>query len=357
MRNFHLTLNVEISIIQSIAVSIANMKHTTIFDIAKKLKLSASTVSRALSDHPDVKDETKERVRKAAHELQYSPDPIALSLKKSQSKTIGVIVPLIKNDFFSSAISGIEEVVYKSGYTILLCQSNEDYETEVVNANLLIRHRVAGLIASISQGTRNSDHFQNFVTRKIPLVFFDRPSEGINASKVIIDDRKGAFDAVNHLIERGYKRIAHFAGPQHLAISFGRWKGYMDALEQHNLPAPNGNVQIGGLDETAGYQTMDAMIKDNNIPDAIFAVNDLVATGAFQRIREAGLRIPEDVAIMGFGNTRISDLLDPPFSTVNQPSVEMGRMSANIIIDTIQRKVTEPRTWVMETKLIIRKST
>ncbi|HTR80992.1 MAG TPA: LacI family DNA-binding transcriptional regulator [Bacteroidota bacterium] len=333
------------------------MKQTTIFDVAKKLGVSASTVSRALSNHPDIKDETKARVRKAATELQYFPNTIALSLKRSQTKTIGVIVPLIKNDFFSSAISGIEQVANRAGYTILLCQSNEDYETEVVNANLLMHHRVAGLIVSIAQNTKSSEHFQSFLNRKIPIVFFDRACDDIEASKVIIDDRKGAFDAVNHLIERGYKKIAHFAGPQHLAISDRRLKGYLDALELHRLPRPNGDVQHGGLEEQDGYQAMDVLLKGGEMPQALFAVNDPVAIGAFQRIREAGLRIPKDIAVIGFGNTRISSLLDPPFSTVNQPSVEMGRTSAHTLIDTIHHKVTGPKTLVMDTQLIIRQST
>jgi len=333
------------------------MKHTTIPDIAKKLNLSPSTVSRALSNHPAIKDETKARVRKAAKELGYTPNLLALGLKKNQTRTIGVIVPLIKNDFFSSAISGIEQVAYQSGLTILLCQSNEEYDTEVVNARLLMDHRVAGLIVAISQKTRTCAHFQEFLNRKIPVVFFDRFCEDIAASKVLVDDRKGAFDAVTHLIERGYRRIAHFAGPQHLAPFSGRLKGYIDALDEHQIPVENRSVRWGGVEEEDGYKAMDSLLKDNVVPDAIFAVNDPVGIGAFRRIREASLHIPESIAIIAYGNTRISELLDPPLSTVNQPSVEMGKTSARILIDTINHKVTEPVTVVLDTKLIVRKST
>ncbi len=190
------------------------MKHSTIVDIAKKLKLSPSTVSRALSDHPDIRKETKERVRKIARELRYTPNTIAQSLKRNRTNTIGVLVPEIEHDFFSSAISGIEEVAYQAGYAIIVCQSNEKFHRETINTNVLVNQRVAGIIVSISQSTKSGDHFQEVIRRKIPLVFFDRACEDVVASKVIIDDYASSFNAVTYLIEKGYKRIAHFAGPR-----------------------------------------------------------------------------------------------------------------------------------------------
>lgn len=216
------------------------MKHTTIIDIAKKLGIAPSTVSRALRDHPDIKNETKEQVKKVAEELRYLPNPIAQSLKSSRTTTIGVIVPEIKHDFFSSAISGIEDVAYQSGYSIIVCQSNESYEREVVNTNLLMHHRVAGVIVSISQNTKCGDHFQDLLRRRIPLVFFDRVCEDVVASKVVIDDYKSAFDAVTYLTEKGYRRIAHFAGPKELGICKKRWTGYVEALQRAQIPLLNG---------------------------------------------------------------------------------------------------------------------
>ena len=334
-----------------------NMKHTTIIDIAKQLGISPSTVSRALSDHPDIKDETKEEIRKIAKELSYSPNPIAQSLKSNRTTTIGVIVPEIKHDFFSSAISGIEEVAYQSGYTIILCQSNESYEREVVNTNLLMHHRVAGIIVSISQNTKCSDHFQDLLKRKIPLVFFDRVCEDVVASKVVIDDYKSAFDAVTYLVRKGYQRIGHLAGPKELGICRKRRQGYLEALEQAQIPRPNDLVRYGGLHEQDGYKSMDAFLKEHVKPDAIFAVNDPVAIGAFQKIKEAGLRIPGDVAIMGFSNNKITSLVDPPLTTVDQPSFEMGRKSAELVIDIIEDKMIEPQTIVLDAKLIERAST
>lgn len=333
------------------------MKHATIVDIAKKLGISPSTVSRALTDHPDIRRETKEQVKKIAAELRYSPNPIARSLKSSRTTTIGVIVPEIKHDFFSSAISGIEEIAYHSGYTIIVCQSNESYEREVVNTNALMHHRVAGVIVSISQNTKCGEHFQDLLRRKIPLVFFDRVCDDVPASKVVINDYKSAFDAVTHLVQRGYKRIAHFAGPKELGICEKRWSGYVDALEQSKLTLQNGFVRYGGLHEQDGYNSMDSLLKENMIPDAIFAVNDPVAIGAFQRIKEAGLRIPDDIAIVGFSNNKITSLVDPPITTVDQPSFEMGRKAAEILISTIEDRTTEPSTVVLDAKLIVRGST
>ena len=332
-------------------------KHTTIIDIARKLGISPSTVSRALSDHPDIKSETKKRVKKIAKDLHYSPNPIAQSLKSNRTTTIGVIVPEIKHDFFSSAISGIEEVAYQSGYTIILCQSNENFEREVVNTNLLMHQRVAGIVVSISQNTKCGDHFNDLLKQRMPLVFFDRVCEDVIASKVIIDDYKSAFDAVTYLIRKGYKRIAHFSGPKELGICKKRLSGYLDALRQAQIPTKTEIIRYGGLHEQDGYNSMDSLLTENIIPNAIFAVNDPVAIGAYQRIKEAGLNIPRDVAIMGFSNNKITTMVDPQLTTVDQPSFEMGRKSAQILINIIEDKLVEPKTIVLDTKLIERGST
>ena len=344
-------------ILQTIAGTIAAMKQATIIDIARKLGVSPSTVSRALADHPDIKKETKEEVRRVAEELHYSPNPIARSLKSSRTTTIGVIVPEIKHDFFSSAISGIEDIAYHSGYTIILCQSNESFEREVVNTNALMHHRVAGVIVSISQNTKCGDHFQDLLRRKIPLVFFDRVCDDVVASKVVIDDYRSAYDAVTHLVERGYKNIAHFAGPKELGICIKRRNGYVDALKHAQLGFRNEFVRYGGLHEEDGYSSMESLLEGEILPDAIFAVNDPVAIGTYQKIKEAGLKIPGDIAIVGFSNNKITTLVDPQMTTVDQPSYEMGRRAAEILIRTIEDKTVEPTTLVLEAKLVVRAST
>lgn len=335
------------------------MKHNTLTDIAKKLKISPSTVSRALSNHPDISDETKEKVKALAEKLHYAPNPIAQSLKSNRTSTIGILVPEIKHDFFSSAISGIEEIAYQSGYTIIVSQSNESFEREVVNTNALMHHRVAGLIVSISQHTRNGDHFQLLIDRNIPLVFFDRVCEDVVANKVVIDDENSAYRAVQHLIERGYKRIAHLAGSKELDICKKRLNGYKSALLDADLPVLNEFILYGGLHELDGYNSMETLLKNNTIPDAIFCINDPVAIGAFQKIKEAGLRIPQDIGLVGFSNNKITSLVDPQITTIDQPSFEMGKKAAQILIGMIEdsSKKIEPKTVVLETNLIVRGST
>jgi DNA-binding LacI/PurR family transcriptional regulator len=334
-----------------------NMKHTTIIDIAKILGISPSTVSRALNDHPDINVKTKEKVRKTAKKLLYFPNTIAQSLKNNRTTTIGVMVPEIKHDFFSSAISGIEDIAYHSGYTIIVCQSNESYEREVLNTSVLMRQRIAGVIVSISQNTKSSEHFQDLLRRKIPLVFFDRVCDDIETSKVMIDDYKSAFDAVIYLINKGYKKIAHFAGPPGVGVYEKRLKGYVDAIRKNKIPFIDGLLLHTGLHTKDGYESMDLLFKSKLIPDAIFTVNDPVALGACKRIKEAGLKIPNDIAAIGFSNNVITSVVDPSLTTIDQFPFEMGRKAAELLIQTIENKLMKPKTIIMDTKLIVREST
>ena len=333
------------------------MKHSTIIDIAQKLKIAPSTVSRALNDHPDIKQETKVLVRKVAEELRYQPNPIAKSLKSNKTTTIGVLVPEIKHDFFASAISGIEEVAYQSGYTIILCQSGESVDREIVNTNVLIQHRVAGVIASVSQTTTDGSHFHDIIKRKIPLVFFDRVIDDPMISSVMIDDYRSAYDAVTYLVSKGYKKIAHLSGPKDLGICIKRRNGYVDALRDSQIAVPDNFIFYGGLHEQNGYTAMDELIARNTLPDAVFAVNDPVAIGAFQRIKEAGYKIPHDIAIMGFSNNKITTLVDPPLTTVDQPSFEMGKRAAQILLQQIEKDHIQPQHVILDAKLVIRGST
>jgi DNA-binding LacI/PurR family transcriptional regulator len=334
-----------------------NVKHTTIIDIAKILEISPSTVSRALNNHPDINDKTKEKVRETAKKLQYSPNTIAQSLKTNRTTTIGVMVPEIKHDFFSSAISGIEEIAYHSGYTIIVCQSNESYEREVLNTNVLIRQRIAGIIVSLSQNTKNCEHFKDLLRQRIPLVFFDRVCDDIEASKVMIDDYKSAFDAVTFLIKKGYRRIAHIAGPEGVGIYDKRLKGYVDAMRKNHVPCIDGYMIHAALHAKDGFEAMDSLFKSGSVPDAVFTVNDHAALGACKRIKEAGLKIPDDIALIGFSNDIVTSVVDPLLTTIDQFPLEMGRKAAEILIQTIENKLMKPKTIIMDTKLIVREST
>ena len=335
------------------------MAPATIKDLAKALNLSASTVSRALRDHPDISPLTKKRVISLADKLDYHPDSIAQSLQTQKTKTIGVIVPEIKQPFFASVINGIEELAYAAGYTIIVCQSNETYDREVLYTRTLVSHRVAGLLVSLSQTTQNLDHFKALQRRGVPIVFFDRVNDDIEASKVVVDDYNGAFAAFDHLIKSGYKRIAHLAGPKNLSISKYRLKGYQDALKQGNRPYNEELVVYGGLDDTDGVVGFQKLLSLEVLPNAVFAVNDPVATGAFMTIKEHGLKIPDDIALVGFSNTNVSSLLDPPLTTVEQPTYEIGKTAAKLLLEQINNNDENfvPQFEVLKTHLIIRGST
>jgi LacI family transcriptional regulator len=331
----------------------------TLKDIARKLNISPSTVSRALRDHPKISPETKKRVIALANRYEYQPDSIAQSLQNRKTKTIGVIVPQIKQGFFASVINGIEEVAYKAGYMIIVSQSNEEYEREVFNTRAMVANRVAGLLVSLSLNTENVDHFKSLQRHGVPIVFFDRISDDIPASKVIVDDYRGAFNAVTHLIESGYRRIAHLAGPRSLSVARERFNGYRDALEDAGLPLAKELIVHGGLDDKDGSVGFHKLLNLKKMPDAIFAINDPVATGAFISIKKAGMKVPYDIGLVGFSNNTISSLLEPPLTTVEQPSYEMGKAAVALLLEQIEDDVPEfePKTIRLNTKLIVRGST
>jgi len=340
--------------------SVDKMKSSqvTIKDIAEKLGISASTVSRALRDHPDISLSTKKIVHSVAEELDYHPDSIAQSLKHRKTNLIGVIVPEIKHNFFSAAISGIEDVAYSAGYAIIVSQSNESYERECLNISALISNRVAGLLISISETTTNDDQFRLLERQGIPFVFFDRVCENIDSSKVVVDDFGGAFKAVEYLILSGYKRIAHFAGPKHLSISQQRLEGYRAALKKHKIPFDGRLVIYSGLNEEDGYTSFSQLLELDQLPDALFAVNDPVAIGAFENIRKHGLKIPENIALVGFSNNPVSELIEPALTTIEQSPYQVGKIAAQLLIEQISNPENFiPRKEILRTELIIRDST
>ena len=334
------------------------MTQITIKDIARKLNISPSTVSRALRSHPDISRATRDRVMLMAEQCNYQPNRIAQSLQTRQTNTIGVIVPEIKHNFFSSAISGIEGVANEAGFVIMVCQSNESYCQEVVSTRALLSHHVAGLLISISQETERVEHLDGIVRRRIPLVFFDRVVPGIAAGTIVVDDAIGARKAVDFLIGRGYQRIGHLAGPQLISVARERYNGYRQALQEAGIPIDPQFVVHGGFHEKDGYEGLQRLMALPRPPDAVFTVNDPVAIGAFRFVRERGLRIPGDVALVGFSNNPISSLIDPPLTTVDQPAFEIGRSAASLLIDQILsgEPLGEPEIRVLKTRLIVRGS-
>ena len=334
------------------------MNQVTIKDIAKQLNLSPSTISRVLHNHPDISSGTRERVLKLVEELDYHPNSIAQSLKKKQSKIIGVIVPQVRHYFFASIMSGITDVAYHDGYTVMICQSNESFEREVINVRALISQRVAGVLISISKNTNSYDHFEQLKKRGIPLVFFDRLCEDFEAHRVGVDDFEGAFKAVEHLIQNGYQRIAHLAGPNNLNISLQRIRGYRAALEKYNIKIDDNLIVCCGLNEEDGVTGTEKLLNLKDRPDAIFAVTDPVAIGAYIKLKENNIEIPDDIALVGFSDNPTVSLIDPPLTSVRQPAYEMGKTAAKLLLEQIENEHDNSslKTIIFQAELIVRKS-
>ena len=329
----------------------------TIKDIARILGISPSTVSRALKDHPDINTDTKKAVNELASKLKYQPNAVALSLKNSRRNTIGIIIPEIVHYFFSSVISGIEDVASKKGYTVIICQSNESFAREVSNAKALLSHRVDGILISISKETHSFEHFVNLQEGGIPLVFFDRIAPEINADQIITDDIDASYNATRHLIETGRKRIAHFAGPQGLVIGRDRLQGYVNALTEAGLPIDNRLIIEADTFEKA-RNTVGEMLDAGIVPDGIFAVNDMTAIGAMQTIMKRGYKVPDDVSIVGFSDGYLSGVTEPHLSSVDQHGYEMGTTAAEMLFQRILSDKEEyvPEIKVLKADLIVRGS-
>lgn len=338
------------------------MKSTniTIKDLARKLDVSASTVSRALKDHPDISEETKKAVKDLAKQLNYQPNTIALSLRQSKTNTIGVIIPEIAHFFFSTVVSGIEDIAYSNGYNVIITQSNESYNKEVIDTQALFNSRVDGILVSVARNTKNYDHFTQLIQREMPFVFFDRVIEAINACKVIVDDEQGAYEATQHLIEQGYKRIAHLAGPLNLIISQNRLNGYKAAIADNKYMIDDRIIITCGLGTYEEAEHITNELLDARLPpDAIFANNDVAAYGAMTAIKKRKMKIPEEIAIVGFSNWRFSGLIEPALSSVTQPGFKMGQEAAKLLLKQIDMKDSEQlitETITLKTNLLVRES-
>lgn len=311
-------------------------KYVTIKDIARELGISFSTVSRALSDRWDINPETRRLVLETAEQMHYVPNPMALRLQNRRSKTVGVVVPEFQNSFFPQVIMGIQSVMDEAGFQLLITQSNESAQTEARNLHLLENNMVEGIMLSMTREGGNLDLYRNLQNNGIPLVFFNRTSELIDAPRVIIDDYRMARVAVEHLIETGYRRIAHLAGPKNIILSKERMNGYRDALVAAGMEVDSKLIMEAGVIQERGYEAMNQLLDSGVTPDAVFAFNDPSAIGAILAIKERGLSIPEDIAMVGFSESRSAKLIDPPLTSVAQPTFEMGEVVARLMLKKIE---------------------
>ncbi len=332
-------------------------KEITIYDIAKALKVSPATVSRALNEHQSISGRTTKAVKEMAKKMGYRPNILASSLRTKSTKTIGVITPWINRPFISSVISGIEEVANKEGYNVIISQSNDLLRKEVANAKALFASRVDGLIVSLAMETLRFDHFKPFVDRKIPLVFVDRASSNLGTDRIMIDNFEAGYIATRHLIEQGYTRIAHLTGAEHREIYRERKEGYLSALRENNIELNEELIVVSGLSYQEGRESMEKLLDGTLMPQAVFCANDTSAVGVVQCIKKRGLKVPGDIALVGFNDDPIASIIDPPLTTIAQPSEEMGKIAAQQILKKLRNpKLVKSETIVLKSNLVLRSS-
>jgi len=331
---------------------------TTIHDIAEKLSITASTVSRALKDHPRISAETKKAVLKVAEKLNYQPNHIAAALRNGKSNILGIIVPTVDRSFFSSVIRGIEEIANASHYNVMICQSYDIYKKEVATVEALLNARVDGIIASHGKETKDFSHFLKAKERGIPVILFDRYNNDLEVSQVVIDDYLGAYKATEHLIQQDCKRIAHFTSTLNISIFRERLRGYREALVNNGLKYDESLVITSNLQAEDGRNSMLQLLKQKEIPDGIFSASALSIAGAMQVLKEKNIKVPEEVALVGFSNESFMLFTEPPITAVDQHSMRMGNAAAEIFLEEISsdRLKFIPQKIVLKPELIVRQS-
>ncbi|HVW60714.1 MAG TPA: LacI family DNA-binding transcriptional regulator [Puia sp.] len=333
-------------------------RDVTIYDIARVLSLSPATVSRGLKNHPAINIKTRKRITDMAKEMGYRSNNFASNLRRQKTNTIGIIVHELKSQFISSVLAGIEKVTAAAGYDLIIGHSSETYKKEAANAHNLFHKRVDGLIASLAFDTKDLDHFTPFVQKKIPVVFFDRVEEAPYGTKVIIDNVKAGYEATAHLAQQGCRRIAHLTANLGRNVYAGRCNGYKQALADHGLTFDPNHLLVTDLSETAAIQSARTILNMPSRPDGIFITNDFCAAVFMQELKEAGCRVPEDIAIVGFNNDVISKIISPKLTTINYPGEEVGEQAALSLLEQMagHSSARTTDTVIIRSELIVRES-
>jgi LacI family transcriptional regulator len=335
-------------------------KRTTIYDIAKKLNVTPSSVSRALNNSNYVNETTKQLILKTAKEMNYKRNTLASNLRKGENKTIGVVVPRINQNFFANVIAGIEEATYKQGYNLIICQSNESYQKEVQCINTLINQDVDCIVISISVETNDHKHLQNVMEHNIKLIQFDRVAEELETLKVINDNEQASFEAISHLISQGYQRIALLEGPQNLTIFRQRKEGYLRALKKYDMPVLADLIIENAWTKELGAEATRRLLSLSNPPDAIFAsTSDFSALGVLEVATAMNISVPSKLGICGYSNEDFTEITSPSITTIDQFSFYMGKTVANLYFQELENKETDtvPKVISIKPKLITRSST
>jgi len=334
-------------------------KHlVTIKDIAADLKISVSTVSRAFRNTFDVSKETRDAVLAKGEELNYKPNLNARGLVNYKSRNIAVILPTITNFYFSTAISGIQDVAYENGFNIIFYVTGESTERELHIAQSLSLSSIDGLLVSITSESEKCDHFSKIIDYGLPIVFFDRVSDSLITSKVTQNDYEGAFTAVEHLVKQGYRRIAYIGGPLSLVFSRERLRGYLAALKRYGLPVEQSLIIHSDFNQASGGADAEKLLGyGENKPDAIFAVNDRKAIGAMLKMKERGIKIGKEIGVIGFTNDPMAGIISPGLTTMEEPALEVGKQSCELLLKHISKKNFQPKSIILSGKLIVREST
>ncbi|MFT3746912.1 MAG: LacI family DNA-binding transcriptional regulator [Agriterribacter sp.] len=329
----------------------------TIKDIARMLKVSVATVSRALRDTHDVSADTQKKIFNLANELHYRPNLNAKGLVKGTTNTIGIVLPYINNYYFSTVITGIQEIAYQHKYNIILFLTDDSSEKELVIIEDLLTASVDGLLVSVCSPPDSCQHYQKVIDKGIPIVFFDRVPGNIETSKVMQDDYNGAFKAVEHLIKSGYTKIAHIAGPKDLHFTQQRLQGYLDALKKYKLSVHPGWIIYSGFSQKDGEKDIAKLLQCKKIPDAVFAVNDRKALGAIIALKKKKIIVGKDIGVIGFTNDPASEIISPTLSTMAEPALEIGRTSCALLLKHLKKKHTVAEKTILSCQLIVREST
>ncbi len=333
-------------------------KEITIYDIASKLNISVATVSRGLKNSESVSKHTRKKIFELAEKMGYRSNHFARNLRQQTTHTIGLIMHELNSNFMTSVLAGIEKVTAEAGYDIIIAHSSESAAKEAANATSLFHKRVDGLIASLSLETANLDHFKPFVDKGIPIMFFDRVEQDGNNSVVIIDNYKCGYQATKHLIEQGCQRIVHVTSSLKRNVYSQRYKGYQDALFDSGIAFDDSWLIVSDLSESAGMESAMQILKMNPLPDGVFFSNDFVAAVCMRTLKENGIAIPDDIAIVGFNNDVIGKLIEPTLTTINYPGKDMGEIAARSLINHLKgiSNINQTNCIIVRSELIIRKS-
>lgn len=334
-----------------------NNRDVTIYDVARALNISPSTVSRGLKNHPHINNETKKKIRAVATEMGYRQNKFASSLRKRRTETIGVVVPKLNSYFMATVIAGVEKITNQHGYGLLISQSQESVKQEVSCISTLFNSRVDGILISLAFDTKNLDHFNLLFNKDIPVVFFDRVADCNGCLSIVIDNFRAGYEATSHLLDQGCRRIVHFGGNLLRNVYSERYRGYRQALSDRGIESSPKLVLMSDLTREAGKTLSGKVIRMNPQPDGIFAANDTSAVAAIVELQKSGIRVPEDIAVAGFNNEPISQVIQPNLTTIDYPAKEIGELAASSLISKLNgTQSADMSTIILKHSLIIRES-